>query len=99
MPKKSNSSRRRGPKFFKRDENKIYFNGTVVETLPGPKFAVEVPSLKENQPAQRYVCSLLNAMINKSKILLGDPVAIEIDPYNLDNARIIGRLNVQPRRQ
>lgn len=87
--------RRRGPKLYKRDENKIYFNGSVVETLPGTKFAVEVPSAKAGQDPQRYVCSLLNKMINKSKIVLGDPVTIEIDPYNLENARIISRIFTQ----
>jgi len=96
-----NSGPRRGKrkKIFKRDENKIYFNGKVVETLPGTKFAVEVPALKEGQVPQRYVCALHSSMINKSKIVLGDPVTIEIDPYNLENARIISRIQNQPPRQ
>ena len=91
MQRRSNS-RGRGRKQFNRDENKIYFNGRVVETLPGTKFAVEIPPLKEGQVSQRYVCALHSRLINKSKIVLGDPVTIEIDPYNLDNARIIGRI-------
>jgi len=94
MQRRSNS-RGRGRKQFNRDENKIYFNGKVIETLPGTKFAVEVPPLKEGQVPQKYICALHSKLINRSKIVLGDPVTIEIDPYNLDNARIIGRILTQ----
>ena len=90
-------SRRKGFKTFKRDENKIYFNGVIVDTLPGTKFAVEVPNPRPDLPAQKYVCSIPSWMVNKSKLVLGDPVEIEIDPFNLENARIINRLNRQPR--
>ena len=86
------NSRNRRQKQFNRDENKIYFNGKVVETLPGTKFMVEVAPMKEGQVAQKYVCALYSKMINRSKIVLGDPVTIEIDPYNLENARIISRI-------
>jgi len=85
-------SRKRRQKQFNRDENKIYFNGKVIDTLPGTKFMVEVPAMKEGQVSQKYVCALYSKMINRSKIVLGDPVTIEIDPYNLENARIISRI-------
>lgn len=91
MPSKS---RRGGGKHYKKDENKIYFTGKVVETLPGTKFAVEIPSAKVGQDPQKFVCSLHNSLVNRGKIVLGDPVEIEIDPFNLQNARIIRRIMI-----
>jgi translation initiation factor IF-1 len=95
MAQKGSPRRKDRFKHFKRDENKIYFNGVVIETLPGTKFGVEVKNAKPDLPPQKYVCSIPNWMVNKSKLVLGDPVEIEIDPFNLENARIVNRLNRQ----
>jgi len=71
----------------KADDDMEVKEGRVVEALPAALFRVEFPGQEK-----RLLCFLGGKMrIFKIKILVGDKVVVEIDPYG-GNGRIVRRL-------
>ena len=67
-------------------EDKIKVEGTVIEALPGTQFRVELENGHE-------VLAYLSGKMRKYyiRILLGDRVAVEMSPYDLERGRITFR--------
>ena len=71
----------------KADNDMEVKEGRVVEALPAALFRIEFPGQEK-----RLLCFLGGKMrIFKIKILVGDKVVVEIDPYG-GNGRIVRRL-------
>ncbi|OQY21394.1 MAG: translation initiation factor IF-1 [Anaerolineaceae bacterium 4572_32.1] len=70
----------------KASEQKIEAIGTVIETLKGTRFKVELENGHE-------VLAYLAGKMRKYyiRILLGDRVKVELSPYNLAQGRIVYR--------
>lgn len=70
----------------KATSDKIELEGTIVETLPGTQFRVEL----ENK---HVVLAYPSGKMRKYyiRILLGDRVRVELSPYDLDRGRIVYR--------
>lgn len=66
----------------------IELNGEVVEVLPNSTFRVQ-PEGMETQ-VLCYMGGRLKQ--NKIKVILGDPVKIEMSPYDLTKGRIVYRM-------
>lgn len=61
-------------------ENVIY--GTVVETLPNTLFRVKLDKKDEAEEEKIILTYLAGKMrLNRIRVLLGDRVKIELDPY------------------
>ena len=61
-------------------ENVIY--GTVVETLPNTLFRVKLDKKDESEEEKIILTYLAGKMrLNRIRVLLGDKVKIELDPY------------------
>ncbi len=67
-------------------KDKIVMEGTVVDTLPGTTFRVELDNGHE-------VLAYLSGKMRRYyiRILLGDRVKVELTPYDLDKGRIVYR--------
>jgi translation initiation factor IF-1 len=67
-------------------EEKIEFEGTVVEALPGTQFRVELENGHE-------ILAYLSGKMRKYyiRVLLGDQVTVELSPYDLNRGRITFR--------
>ena len=66
----------------------IELTGKVVEVLPNSTFRVQAESI--NTTVLCYMGGRLKQ--NKIKVILGDPVKIEMSPYDLTKGRITFRL-------
>ncbi|MBN1584118.1 MAG: translation initiation factor IF-1 [Anaerolineae bacterium] len=60
--------------------------GTVIDTLPGTQFKVE---LENGHLVLAYLCGKMRKYY--IRILLGDLVRVEISPYDLERGRIVYR--------
>jgi translation initiation factor IF-1 len=70
----------------KQKEEKIEFEGTVVEALPNTQFTVELDS------GQRVLAYLSSKMRKYYiRIALGDRVKVEMSAYDLTRGRIVYR--------
>lgn len=69
------------------DNQKLVFQGVVLEALPNATFKVE---LSNNQEILAHVSGKIR--LNYIKILPGDKVQIEMSPYDLTKGRIIRRM-------
>ena len=66
--------------------DRFEMEGTVIETLRGTKFKVEL----EN--GHVCTCTLSGKLrTNYIKILKGDSVTVDLTPYDMNNGRIIWR--------
>jgi len=67
-------------------QDKIELEGTVVETLPGTMFRVELDN-------GHIVLAYPSGKMRKYyiRILLGDRVRLELSPYDLERGRIVYR--------
>jgi translation initiation factor IF-1 len=70
-------------------EEKIVFEGTVVEAMPSTTFRVQ---LDNNHTVLAYLSGRLRKYY--IRILLGDRVKVELSPYDLKRGRIVYRFNV-----
>src|SRR3972149_2414356 len=72
--------------YMAKDEDKIQFEGTVVEALPATQFKVRLENGHE-------VLAYLSGKMRKYyiRILLGDKVRVEMSPYDLTRGRIVYR--------
>jgi translation initiation factor IF-1 len=87
-PPQNNNRRKR--KVFKKNDEKIYFEGVVVDTLPGVRFKVKIDR-KTLEPLM-LECMLKSLLkVKKVKIIRGDFVTIEIDPTDLSKGVIVSR--------
>jgi translation initiation factor IF-1 len=69
-----------------KEEEKIQFDGTIVEALPGTQFRVKLDN-------GVTVLAYLSGRMRKYyiRILLGDRVRVEMSPYDLTRGRIVYR--------
>ena len=67
-------------------EDYIEMEGTVVDTLPGANFRVE---LESGHTVTAYVSGRLRK--NHIRILMGDRVTVQLTPYDLTKGRISSR--------
>ncbi len=70
----------------------IEVEGKIISVLPGTTFRVELPN-------GHIVLAHISGKLRKNfiKITVGDMVKMEMNPYDLNKARIVFRLkNVQP---
>lgn len=81
--------RNRGPN--KRKEDKLYFDGEVVEALPNTMFRVEADN---GLQVLATVCGRMRR--NWIRVLLGDRVSVEVSPYDPGRGRITFRYKNQP---
>jgi translation initiation factor IF-1 len=67
-------------------EEKITMEGTITEALPGTQFKVELENGHE-------ILAYLSGKMRKYyiRVLLGDPVTVELSPYDLSRGRITFR--------
>ena len=74
-------------------EEKIEFEGTVVEALPATQFRVELDN-------GHKILAYLSGKMRKYyiRVLLGDRVTVELSPYDLSRGRITFRHKKQFRR-
>jgi translation initiation factor IF-1 len=66
-------------------DDKIYFEGKVVETYPGTVFGVEVS--RKNGLAPMFVKAGLKAVLIKKRVMIikGDAVTVEINPEDMSS--------------
>jgi translation initiation factor IF-1 len=69
------------------NNEKLIFEGIVVEALPNATFRVELSS---SQEVFAHISGKIR--MNYIKILPGDRVQLEMSPYDLTKGRIIRRL-------
>ena len=67
-------------------EESIEMNGTVIETLPNTVFKVK---LENGHIVTAHISGRMRK--NYIRILTGDPVTVEVTPYDLTRGRIIYR--------
>ena len=69
-------------------EEHLVIKGTVVETLPGTKFKVQLENLQD----KFIICSLSGKLrLNKIIIVPGDSVEVKLSPYDLSQGIISWR--------
>ncbi len=68
--------------------NKIEVDGVVVETLPGTCFNIKItdPNYPENFIVRGYISGKMR--MNYIRIIPGDRVRVELDPYAIDPSGI-----------
>jgi translation initiation factor IF-1 len=71
--------------------NKIEVDGVVLETLPSTCFKIRItdPSYPENFIVRGYISGKMR--MNYIRIIPGDRVRIELDPYDITKGRITFR--------
>lgn len=75
-------------------KEKIIIIGMVTEALPNTIFRVKInPDFKGLVSGQNELLAYLSGKmrINRIKILVGDKVKAEVNPYNLAKGRIVQR--------
>jgi translation initiation factor IF-1 len=88
------SKKKSGPS-EKADKEVIGSEGRVIELLPNTEFLVEL--LEEQYSKHRVTARISGKMrMNNIKILLGDYVRVELNPYDLTKGRITFRHRSKP---
>ncbi len=76
----------------KEGQEQQYVTGTVVEALPGTLFRVKVESSDEKGKDNIILVYLSGKMrIHRIRVLIGDKVKIQLDPYG-GRGRIVQRM-------
>ncbi len=88
--KRPNRRKKRRALFTKKPD-KIYFDGTIVDTLPGVKFKVKIDRGEDLEPL--IMTSDLKSFLKVKhvKIIKGDHVTLEVDPTDLEKGVIVNR--------
>jgi translation initiation factor IF-1 len=75
----------------KESKEKIEFQGTVIDCLPGTQFTVELDN-------DHQVLAYLSGKMRRYyiRVLLGDRVLVELSPYDLTRGRITYRYKKRP---
>jgi len=73
-------------------EEPIKLDGEVLDALPNTMFKVKLDN-------DHFVIATLSGKIRKNRIriLPGDPVSVELTPYDLNRGRIVYRYNKKDR--
>lgn len=71
-------------------DEKLEFEGTVVEALPNAMFRVEIEEIEGGHEVLAYVSGKMRTRF--IRILPGDRVRLELSPYDLSKGRITYRL-------
>ena len=72
-------------------EDKIEFEGTVLEALPSTLFKIRIDANTQND-APTIIATLSGRMRqNRIRVLPGDRVKVEVSPYDLTRGRITWR--------
>jgi translation initiation factor IF-1 len=91
--KKPSRSRSKGRarSTFDFDPDKIYFDGVVVETLPGVRFKVKIDRTRDLEPLILECNTKTIFKLRKNlQIIKGDTVTVELDPSdNLTRGTIV----------
>ena len=74
-------------------EEKLYVDGTVVESLRNRNFRVE---LENNTLILGYLSGKMTK--NYIRVTIGDQVRVELSPYDLERGRIVFRYGTKKRR-
>lgn len=77
--------------------NKIEVDGIVINSLPGACFTIRItdPNYPENFSIRGYISGKMR--MNYIRIIPGDRVRVELDPYDITKGRITFRYkNLQP---
>ncbi len=91
--KKPNNRRHRGnsnsnpqaPAVVEKNENRV--SGVIIEALPNTEFKVQIPD--QEVPIHAYLAGKMK--INRIRVLVGDKVEIELNPYE-GKSRLVKRL-------
>ena len=67
-------------------EEKVAFDGEVVEALPNTMFRVQ---LENGHPVLAHLAGKMRR--SRIRVLPGDRVRVEVSPYDLDRGRIVYR--------
>jgi translation initiation factor IF-1 len=67
-------------------EEKVAFDGEVVEALPNTMFRVQ---LENGHPVLAHLAGKMRRF--RIRVLPGDRVRVEVSPYDLDRGRIVYR--------
>ena len=67
-------------------EDKVAFDGEVVEALPNTMFRVQ---LENGHPVLAHLAGKMRRF--RIRVLPGDRVRVEVSPYDLDRGRIVYR--------
>jgi translation initiation factor IF-1 len=86
----SNKSKGKVTKKTKFKDNMIYFEGIVVETLPGVRFTVRINRPNGLEPLE-IPCITKTSLKSRVKIIKGDSVVVELDPNDLTQGTIVER--------
>ena len=88
-----NNRPKRARNWFERKPDMIYFEGVVIETLPGVKFKVKVDRGEKLEPLIIPVDLRTFLKVKRVKIIKGDKVWIELDPTkSFDHGVIVSRI-------
>lgn len=71
--------------------NKIEVDGVVIEILPGAQFTIRItdPNYPENFVIRGYISGKMR--MNYIRIIAGDRVKVELEPYDITKGRITYR--------
>jgi translation initiation factor IF-1 len=83
-------NRRRRPASYDKKEDKVYFDGVVVETLPSVRFKVKIER-KNLEPLILECLTKSILKVKKVKIIKGDFVTVEVDLEDLSKGLIVKR--------
>ena len=74
------------------NEEKQFIEGVIVEALPNTLFNVEIKDKETDETRVDLVYLSGKMRIHRIKVLVGDRVKIQVDPYG-GRGRIVQRLN------
>ncbi|NJL97164.1 translation initiation factor IF-1 [Candidatus Gracilibacteria bacterium] len=83
--------RRRRRKEFEKKIDKIYFDGVIVDTLPGVRFKVKIERSKELEPLILECNTKTILKVKRVRMVKGDVVQVELDPMDLSKGLIVSR--------
>ena len=75
----------------KEEQEQQYIVGTIVEALPNTLFRVEIDNSDKKEEGTALVYLSGKMRIHRIRVLVGDKVKIQVDPYG-GRGRIVQRL-------
>jgi translation initiation factor IF-1 len=89
-PSQPQHNNKRARKSFEKKDDKMYFDGVVIDTLPGVQFKVKIPR-KTGDPLILVCLTKSILKVKRVKIIKGDSVTVELDPQDLSKGLIVSR--------
>ncbi len=87
----NNQNRRRRRRVFEKKADKIYFDGVVVDTLPGVRFKVKIERSNDLEPLILECNTKSILKVKRVRMVKGDRVSVELDPSDLSKGLIVSR--------